>query len=49
MTQKRGFVNKIIEEGKTTTSDSLCSIIVYKNPVEVTKETQEGLETFVIK
>jgi len=36
-----------VSEGKTTTSDSLCSIIVYKNPVEVTKETLEGLETFV--
>ena len=36
-----------VSEGKTTTSDSLCSIIVYKNPVEVTKETQAGLETFV--
>ena len=36
-----------VSEGKTTTSDSLCSIIVYKNPVEVTKETPEGLETFI--
>ena len=36
-----------VSEGKTTTSDSLCSIFVYKNPVEVTKETSEGLETFV--
>jgi len=36
-----------VSEGKTTTSDSLCSIFVYKNPVEVTKETLEGLETFV--
>ena len=36
-----------VSEGKTTTSDSLCSIIVYKNPIEVTKETPEGLETFV--
>jgi len=26
-----------VAEGKTTTSDSLCSIIIYKNPVEVTK------------
>jgi hypothetical protein len=26
-----------IAEGKTTTSDSLCSIVVYKNAVEVTK------------
>jgi len=36
-----------ISEGKTTTSDSLCSIFVYKNAVEVTKETSEGLETFI--
>ena len=36
-----------VSEGKTTTSDSLCSIFVYKNPVEVTKETLEGLETFI--
>ncbi len=36
-----------VSEGKTTTSDSLCSIIVYKNPVEVTKETPEGLEKFI--
>ncbi len=36
-----------VSEGKTTTSDSLCSIFVYKNPVEVTKETPSGLETFI--
>ena len=36
-----------VSEGKTTTSDSLCSIFVYKNAVEVTKETSEGLETFI--
>jgi hypothetical protein len=36
-----------VSEGKTTTSDSLCSIFVYKNPIEVTKETPEGLETFI--
>jgi hypothetical protein len=28
--------------GKTTTSDSLCSIYVYKNPVEVTKYRADG-------
>lgn len=39
-----------VSEGKTTTSDSLCSIFVYKNPVEVTRETPEGaIETFVEK
>ena len=36
-----------VSEGKTTTSDSLCSIFVYKNPVEVTRETVNGLETFI--
>ena len=36
-----------VSEGKTTTSDSLCSIFVYKNPVEVTRETSNGLETFI--
>lgn len=36
-----------VSEGKTTTSDSLCSIFIYKNPIEVTKETPEGLETFI--
>ena len=35
-----------VSEGKTTTSDSLCSIFIYKNPVEVTKETAAGLERF---
>ncbi len=35
-----------VSEGKTTTSDSLCSIFVYKNPVEVTRETAEGLEHY---
>ena len=35
-----------VSEGKTTTSDSLCSIFIYKNPVEVTKETVNGLEHF---
>ena len=36
-----------VSEGKTTTSDSLCSIFVYKNPVEVTRETKIGLESFI--
>lgn len=31
-----------VSEGKTTTSESLCSIYIYKNPVEVTRQ---GLET----
>ena len=36
-----------VSEGKTTTSDSLCSIFVYKNPVEVTRETENGIESFI--
>lgn len=31
-----------VSEGKTTTSDSLCSIYVYKNPVEVIKDSGDG-------
>lgn len=31
-----------VGEGKTTTSDSLCSIFIYKNPVEVTVEDKAG-------
>ena len=31
-----------VSEGKTTTSDSLCSIYVYKNPVEVIKDSDNG-------
>lgn len=31
-----------VGEGKTTTSDSLCSIIVYKNPIEVVKDDGNG-------
>ena len=34
--------------GKTTTSDSLCSILVYKNPVEVTRIKEDGtIENFL--
>ena len=36
-----------VGEGKTTTSESLCSIFVYKNPVEVTRETENGIESFI--
>jgi hypothetical protein len=37
-----------VGEGKTTTSDSLCSIFIYKNPVEVTREDNFGeRKTFV--
>ena len=35
-----------VGEGKTTTSESLCSIYVYKNPVEVTKVTDKGIENY---
>jgi len=38
-----------VSEGKTTTSDSLCSIFVYKSAVEVTRETPDGYESFIEK
>ncbi len=38
-----------VSEGKTTTSDSLCSIFVYKNPVEITRETIDGIEHIIEK
>lgn len=37
-----------VGEGKTTTSESLCSIYVYKTPVEVTKMDERGdMQTYV--
>lgn len=36
-----------VGEGKTVTSESLCSIYIYKNPIEVTRVTENGPETFV--
>ena len=36
-----------VGEGKTTTSESLCSIYVYKTAVEVTRNDGEKVETFV--
>lgn len=36
-----------VSEGKTTTSNSLCSIFVYKAPVEVTRENGDKIERFV--
>jgi hypothetical protein len=37
-----------VSEGKTTTSESLCSIYIYKNPVEVTKVKADGTtENFI--
>jgi len=38
-----------VGEGKTTTSESLCSIYVYKTAVEVTRNDGEKLETFIEK
>ena len=38
-----------VSEGKTTTSDSLCSIFVYKNQVEITRETISGIEHIIEK
>ena len=38
-----------VSEGKTVTSDSLCSIFIYKNPVEVTRHTMDKTETFIEK
>ena len=36
-----------VSEGKTTTSDSLCSIYVMKAPVQVTKVTGKETETYI--
>ena len=36
-----------VGEGKTTTSESLCSIYVYKNPVEVTRIKNGESEIFL--
>lgn len=36
-----------VGEGKTTTSESLCCIYIYKNPVQITRHTENGTETFV--
>jgi len=39
-----------VSEGKTTTSDSLCSIFVYKNATEVTRQLASGdTEQFIEK
>jgi len=38
-----------VSEGKTTTSDSLCSIIIYKNPIEVTKIDGHEVESYIEK
>ena len=36
-----------VAQGKTTTSDSLCSIYVYKIPIEVTRKDAVDVETFI--
>jgi len=36
-----------VSEGKTTTSESLCSIYIMKTPVEVTKVTAGETETYI--
>lgn len=36
-----------VSEGKTTTSESLCSIYIYKNPVEVSRVSDDGSEIFI--
>jgi len=36
-----------VSEGKTTTSDSLCSIYIYKTAVNVTRHTEDRVENFV--
>ena len=38
-----------VGEGKTTTSESLCSIYVYKNPVEVIKDDGNGKITSTLE
>lgn len=53
-TKNPGFLNYYasidpVSEGKTTTSDSLCSIYVYKSATEVKRETPDGYESFIEK
>jgi hypothetical protein len=36
-----------VSEGKTTTSESLCSIYIYKTPVEVTKNNGSEIQTYI--
>ena len=36
-----------VSEGKTTTSESLCSIYIYKNPVEVSRIDNDASEIFI--
>lgn len=36
-----------VSEGKTTTSESLCSIYIYKSPTHVKRYTDNGVENFI--
>jgi hypothetical protein len=36
-----------VGEGKTTTSESLCSIYIYKTAIELTKKDVDGVQTFI--
>jgi hypothetical protein len=36
-----------VSEGKTVTSESLCSIYIYKNDIQVTRMTPDGPETVI--
>lgn len=36
-----------VSEGRTTTSDSLCSIYIYKTAIEIRRETQDGQEVTI--
>ena len=36
-----------VGEGKTTTSESLCSIYIYKTAIEITKNKGDGIETYI--
>jgi hypothetical protein len=38
-----------VRDGKTTTSKSLCSLIIYKNPLEVTTHKMDGTVEHVIE
>lgn len=38
-----------VSEGKTTTSESLCSIYIYRNPIEVTRITKDGPQTYLMQ
>ena len=39
----------LYQKVKTTTSDSLCSIFVYKNPVEITRDTRQTVKKHLLR